>query len=333
MRTTVIGGGSWGTALASVLRRNGHEVLVWAHDADVVESIERRGENTRYLPGVALPAGLRATGDLAAATAGAELVLAVSPSHVTRGLMEQLAPHLRPNVPIVCASKGIENDTLMTMSEVLEDVLPPERHPYLAFLSGPSFAAEVVRGLPTMVVVASRWERLARQVQQVFAAPTFRVYTSRDVVGAELGGALKNVIAIAAGASDGLGFGFNARSGMITRGLAEITRLAVRQGANPVTLSGLAGMGDLVLTCTAELSRNRTVGFRLGQGEKLADVLGTMTQVAEGVRTTRSAHELARKVGVDMPLTDAVYSVLFEGVSARDAVANLSSRELKAEFS
>jgi glycerol-3-phosphate dehydrogenase (NAD(P)+) len=333
MRTTVIGGGAWGTALATVLRQRGHDVLVWAHDADVVESIEAVRENTRYLPGVRLPDGLHATGELGAAVARAELVLAVSPSHVTREVMVRAAPSLPPSIPIVCATKGIENDTLMTMSEVLEDVLPPERHPYLAFLSGPSFAAEVVRGLPTAVVVAARWERLAKQVQQVFALPAFRVYSSPDVVGTELGGALKNVIAIAAGASDGLGFGHNARSGLITRGLAEITRLAVRRGAHPMTLSGLAGLGDLVLTCTAELSRNRTVGFRLGRGESIDAILASMRQVAEGVKTTQAAHDLAHKVGVDMPLTDAVYSVLYEGVTARDAVASILGRELKPEFS
>lgn len=332
MRAAVIGGGSWGTALASVLGQKGHEVVVWAFEPDVARDLSARHENVRYLPGIALPASVRGTGDLEEALHGAELVVAVSPSHVTRLVMAKAAPHLPPHVPIVCATKGIENDTLMTMSEVLEDVLPPERHPYLAFLSGPSFAQEVARGLPTAVVVAARWERLARQVQQAFAVPTFRVYTSPDVVGVEFGGALKNVIAIAAGVSDGLGFGHNARSGMITRGLAEITRLAVRRGANPMTLSGLSGMGDLVLTCTGELSRNRQVGLRLGQGEPLDQILGSMVQVAEGVRTAKSAHDLALKLDVEMPLCDAVYSALFEGVGAREAVAMLLARELKAEI-
>lgn len=332
MRAAVIGGGSWGTALASVLGSKGHEVVVWTHDPDVAETITTRHENARYLPGVQLPPTVRATPSLASSLEGAELVVVVTPSHVVREVMVQAAPHLPPNVAIVCASKGIENESLMTMSEVLEDVLPPERHPYLSFLSGPSFAAEVARGMPTAVVVAARWERIARQVQQAFAAPFFRVYTSPDVMGIELGGALKNVIAIAAGTSDGLGFGHNARSGLITRGLAEISRLAVRKGANPLTLSGLAGMGDLVLTCTGELSRNRTVGFRLGQGERIGDILASMTQVAEGVRTAKSAHDLARKLGVDMPLTDAVHAVLYENATALEAVRALMARELKAEF-
>lgn len=332
MRVTVIGGGSWGTALASVLEKRGHEVRLWTHQASLAEEIAQRRENPRYLPGIALGAGLTPTADMAHALDGSELVVAVVPSHVTREVMTRAAPLLPAHVPIVCASKGIEVDSLMTMSEVLEDVLPPERHPYLAYLSGPSFAAEVARGMPTAVVVAARWERIARQVQQAFALPMFRVYTSVDVVGVELGGALKNVVALAAGASDGLGFGHNASSALITRGLAEIARLAVRRGANPMTLSGLAGMGDLVLTCTGELSRNRKVGQRLGRGERLADILGGMDQVAEGVRTAKSAFDLARRLDVDMPITDAVHSVLYEGATVRDAVATLLARELKPEF-
>jgi glycerol-3-phosphate dehydrogenase (NAD(P)+) len=332
MRAAVLGGGSWGTALGAVLAERGHEVSLWMRDADVAQALTERHENPRYLPGVPLPATLRGTANLSEALDRAELVVTVVPSHVTRDVMAEVAPQLLPHVPICCATKGIENDTLMTMSEVLEDVLPPERHPYLAFLSGPSFAAEVARHLPTNVVVAARWDRIASIVQQAFAVPYFRVYTSHDVTGVELGGALKNVIAIAAGASDGLGFGHNARSGMITRGLAEIGRLAVRRGANPMTLSGLAGMGDLVLTCTGDLSRNRQVGFRLGQGQTIDEILAGMSQVAEGVKTTKSAYDLARKHHVDMPLTDAVYSVLYQGVTARDAVANLLARELKAEF-
>lgn len=332
MRTSVIGAGSWGTALATVLADREHEVRLWAFEPEVVESINERQENTRYHPGVRLPASIRATGELAEALEGSDLVVLVSPSHVTREVVKRAAPHLPFNVPVVCATKGIENGTLMTMSEVLEDVLPPERHPYLSFLSGPSFAGEVVRRLPTAVVVAARWERIALFVQQAFAVPLFRVYTSPDVVGVEMGGALKNVIAIAAGACDGLGFGHNARSAMITRGLAEIGRLAVRKGAHPLTLSGLAGMGDLVLTCTGELSRNRQVGLRLGKGERIEEILAGMSQVAEGVNTARSARDLAQKLKVEMPLVDAVHSVLFEGCTARQAVAAILARELKPEF-
>lgn len=332
MRAGVIGGGSWGTALAGVLADAGHDVILWSRDADVVSGINERHQNPRYLKGLPLPPGLRATGSLAECVQAAGLVVIATPSHVTRQVVGDAAPFLPTNVPICCATKGIETGTLMTMSEVIEDVLPPERHPYLSFLSGPSFADEVARRLPTNVVVASHWERISLFVQKAFARPTFRVYTSTDVIGVELGGALKNVIAIAAGASDGLGYGHNARSGLITRGLAEIARLAVRRGANPMTLSGLAGMGDLVLTCTGELSRNRQVGFRLGKGERIEEILAGMDQVAEGVKTAKSAHELALKLKVDMPLIDAVYSALYQGVSAKDAVMNLMARELKAEF-
>jgi glycerol-3-phosphate dehydrogenase (NAD(P)+) len=332
LRAGVIGGGSWGTALAGVLADAGHDVLLWSRDEDVARGLNEAHRNPRYLKGIPIPERVRGTTSLPAALEGAELIVTVAPSHVTRQIIQEAAPHLPPNVPICCATKGIEVDTLMTMSEVLEDVLPPERHPYLSFLSGPSFAEEVARNLPTNVVVAARWERMAHFVQKAFARPTFRVYTSTDVIGVELGGAMKNVIAIAAGASDGLGFGHNALAGLITRGLAEIGRLAAKRGAHPMTLSGLAGLGDLILTCTGELSRNRQVGFRLGKGERIEEILGSMSQVAEGVKTAKSAHDLARRLQVDLPITDAVYSALYEGVSARDAVRNLLARELKAEF-
>lgn len=331
MRAAVIGGGSWGTALASVLAERGHDVGIWAREPELAEALTHQHENPRYLPGIKLPA-LWGTTDLERALTGAELVVTVTPSHVTREILTKAAPFLAAHVPICCATKGIENESLMTMSEVMEDVLPPERHPYFSFLSGPSFAREVALRLPTAVVVAARWERIGRFVQQAFALPMFRVYTSPDVVGVEYGGALKNVIAIAAGVADGMGFGHNTRSGIITRGLAEITRLAVRKGANPMTLSGLAGMGDLVLTCTGELSRNRQVGHRLGQGEAIDAILSSMTQVAEGVKTAKSAHDLAAKLNVEMPLTDAVYSALYEGITAREAVARLLARELKPEI-
>jgi glycerol-3-phosphate dehydrogenase (NAD(P)+) len=331
-KAAVIGAGAWGTAIASVLAEGGRPVSLWSHEPAVAHDIRERRENPRYLPGAPLPPSIDATTELSEAVAGAGLVVLVSPSHVTRSVLERLAPLLPAQVTLVCATKGIENETLMTMSEVCEDVLPPERHPYLAYLSGPSFAKEVALRLPTAVVVASRWERIARQVQAAFARPWFRVYTSSDVMGVELGGALKNVIAIAAGASDGLGFGHNARSALITRGIAELSRLALRKGANPLTLSGLAGVGDLILTCTGELSRNRQVGLRLGRGERPEAILASMTQVAEGVRTASSVHDLARRLGVEMPICERVYEVLFEGLTAREAVARLMTRELKAEF-
>ena len=332
MRAAVIGGGSWGTALASVLGFNGHETVVWSRDPEVARALTSRHENPKYLPGLVLPDKVRGTSDLHEALAGAELVVAVSPSHVTRQIMKDALPSLPRATPIVCATKGIENETLLTMNEVLEDVLPSELHPYLTFLSGPSFAKETVQRMPTAVVVASPWERMAQQVQRAFSNDYFRVYTSNDVAGVELGGSLKNVCAIAAGIADGMGFGNNTRAALITRGLSELVRLAVKKGANPITLSGLAGMGDLVLTCTGELSRNRSVGLQLGRGQSVEEVLAGMTQVAEGVRTAKSAHDLARKMSCEMPIHEAIYSILYERLPVREAMGRLLSRELKSEF-
>jgi glycerol-3-phosphate dehydrogenase (NAD(P)+) len=332
MRAAVIGGGSWGTALASVLGDNGHDVTLWSFEEDVARAISERHENTTYLPGLRLPEGVKATHDLGQALAGAEMVVAVNPSHVTRAVMKNALPFLPKATPIVTATKGIENESLFTMHEVLEDVLPSEMHPYLVCLSGPSFAKETMQKMPTAVVVASPWEKMAQRVQRAFSNDYFRVYTSPDVVGVELGGSLKNVCAIAAGISDGMGFGSNTRAAIMTRGLAELVRMAVKKGANPITLSGLAGMGDLVLTCTGDLSRNRTVGLALGRGQKLKEVLAGMTQVAEGVRTAKSVHDLAKKLGVDVPLHEAVYRILYEDLPAKAAVQSLTSRELKSEF-
>jgi glycerol-3-phosphate dehydrogenase (NAD(P)+) len=332
MRAAVIGGGSWGTALAAVLGSNGHEVVVWAHDPEVARALTEKHENPKYLTGLRLPDPVSGTNDLGQALAGAELVVAASPSHVTRAVMRDALPALPRATPIVCATKGIENDSLLTMHEVLEDVLPAEMHPYLVCLSGPSFAKETVLRLPTAVVVASPWERMAQRVQRYFSNDYFRVYTSIDVAGVELGGSLKNVCAIAAGISDGMGFGSNTRAAIMTRGLAELVRLAVKKGANPLTLSGLAGMGDLVLTCTGELSRNRAVGLGLGRGEKLPEILRGMTQVAEGVRTAKSVHDLAQKLGVDVPLHEAIYRILYEDLPPKAALQSLTSRELKSEF-
>jgi glycerol-3-phosphate dehydrogenase (NAD(P)+) len=298
----------------------------------VARDLSERHENRKYLPGLRFPEKVTGTNELAVALGGAELVLAVNPSHVTRQVMKQAVPVLPKATPIVSATKGIENDTLLTMHEVLEDVLPPEMHPYLVCLSGPSFAKETAQRLPTAVVVASPWEKMAQKVQRVVSNDWFRVYTSNDVPGVELGGSLKNVCAIAAGIADGMGFGHNTRAAIITRGLAELVRLAVKKGANPITLSGLAGMGDLVLTCTGDLSRNRTVGLGLGRGQPVEEVLASMTQVAEGVRTAKSAHDLARKLQVEIPLHEAVYRVLYEKLPVRTAMTQLLSRELKSEF-
>jgi glycerol-3-phosphate dehydrogenase (NAD(P)+) len=246
--------------------------------------------------------------------------------------MKRALPSLPHRVPVVTVSKGIENGTLMTMTELLEDCLPEEYHPYIAVLSGPSFAKELAMRMPTVVTIAAHWEKVAQRCQKALATETFRSYTSKDVVGVQLGGALKNVIAIAAGIADGLGFGHNARAAIITRGLAEITRVAVRLGANPLTLSGLAGMGDLVLTCTGELSRNRRVGMELGKGRALEDVLKDMKQVAEGVKTAISARDLSRKTGVELPICEQVYCITHEGKNPRQAVVELMTRQHKAEL-
>jgi len=331
-KVAVIGSGAWGTALGHLMASNGAKVTAWAFEPEVVEQINQHHENRSFLPGFELPESYSATSDLGEAMSGAELVLFVCPSHVMRRVMSDAIPHLPSGVPLVSAAKGIENESLMTMSEVIEDVLPIGFHPMLAFLSGPSFAKEVSQQLPTAVSVGARYERVAAQVQGLMSAPYFRIYTSTDVVGVELGGALKNVMAIAAGAADGLGFGYNTTTALITRGLAEINRLAIRRGANPLTLAGLAGMGDLVLTCMGGLSRNRMVGQKLGQGMTLTEITKDMKQVAEGVRTARSAYRLAQREGVDMPITETVYKMLYEELPPKQAVGALMGRSLKKEI-
>jgi glycerol-3-phosphate dehydrogenase (NAD(P)+) len=332
MRSAVLGVGSWGTALGATLASKGFPVTLWDKDVPVLEAIAQKHENTRYLPGVPLPPTLGATPDIARALEGAELVVFGVPSHAVRKVAIEAKRLLHAGVPVCSVAKGIEVDTLMTMSEVLEDVLPVQMHPYLTFLSGPSFAKEVARGLPTAVTIAGRWDRVTKVVQDAFHTKTFRPYTSTDVVGVEIGGCVKNVIAIAAGLSDGMGFGANARAALITRGLAEISRLAVRKGANPMTLGGLSGLGDLVLTCSSEQSRNHTVGFELGQGKKLEDIQKALGQVAEGVLNARSVHDISRKLSVEMPISEMVYRVLYENQPPRQAVADLMTREIKAEI-
>jgi len=330
-RVAVIGSGSWGTALADLLASSGVSTVVWSYEADVAESIDREHRNHRYLSEIELDPRLRATADLESAVRDASVVVSVSPSHVVRGVMGSAARSLDPQALVVSASKGIENESLKTMDEVLADVLPDGIAERAVFLSGPSFALEVAQRQPTAVTVASRDEAAAERAQALFQTPEFRVYTSGDVAGVELGGALKNVIAIAAGVADGLGYGHNTLAALITRGLAEITRLGVALGANPLTFAGLAGMGDLILTCTGALSRNRSVGVELGRGRSLDEVLGEMTMVAEGVRTTRSAHDLARRERIEMPIVSQIHHVLFEGLAPRVAVENLMGREPKAE--
>jgi glycerol-3-phosphate dehydrogenase (NAD(P)+) len=332
MEIAVIGAGSWGTALAKGLADKGHTVTLWGRTADHVAEIRAQHENRRYLPGAMLPSSLTATADLEAAVRDKPLVVSVVPSHTVRDVLGRAGKAMAPEAITVSASKGIEQQSLATMDEVLKEVLPGKLGSRLAFLSGPSFAREVGQGLPTAVVMASRERQVAEEAARAFQAERFRVYTSDDVPGVELGGALKNVMAIAAGVADGLGLGANARAAMITRGLAEISRLAVRKAANPLTLAGLAGMGDLVLTCTGDLSRNRSVGMALGRGEKLADILAGMSQVAEGVKTTKSAHDLAERLGVEMPITQAMYRLLYQDVPAFEVLVELLGRAPKHEL-
>jgi glycerol-3-phosphate dehydrogenase (NAD(P)+) len=331
VEAAVLGAGSWGTALARLLADNGHQVRLWARREEQAKEINEARENRTYLPDFELPENLRATSDLGEALSGAKLVLAVVPTHGLRNVIEQARDLFPHDAPIVSCTKGIENSTLMLVSEIFEELLPEERHRQLTYLAGPSFAREVAARMPTAVTVAGKDMDVAQRVQDLMRNDYFRVYITDDVVGTELGGALKNVIAIAAGIGDGLGLGTNSRAAIITRGLAEIGRLAVHLGGNPMTLSGLAGMGDLVLTCTGDLSRNRKVGLALGRGQKLSDILGGMTMVAEGVRTTRSAYDLARREGVDMPITEAMYRILYEEQDPKQAVADLMTRRARPE--
>jgi glycerol-3-phosphate dehydrogenase (NAD(P)+) len=328
MRCAVVGAGAWGTALADLLTRNGHDVTLWAFEPDVVETINRKHENVRFLASYSLAPALRAVGTLDEAVDGAEVVTLATPSQVLRGIARAAAPAIKAAASVVVASKGLERQTLSLMTEVASDELPDAT---VVALSGPSFAAEVVRCQPTAVVAASRNAAAAEVVQRAFSSPYFRAYTHSDVIGVELGGALKNVMAVATGVAEGLGLGFNARAALITRGLAEMTRLGVALGAEQNTFAGLAGMGDLVLTCTGSLSRNRAVGLEIGKGRALDDVLKDTETVAEGVVTAQSARELAARVGVEMPIVDTVNRVLFEGQPARSAIAGLMSRELRSE--
>jgi len=326
-----IGAGSWGTALGCALANIGHSVRLWAYEEEVVAGILKNRENGIFLPGIKLSESIIPTTDFAAAIKGADYVVTVMPSHFCRSIYQQIIPLLRPEMVFVSATKGIESGSLMRMSEVIRDVVGTRFVPRLAVLSGPSFAREVVRGDPTAVVVASRDRALARKVQEDFASTTLRLYASEDVVGVELGGAVKNVIAIAAGVIEGLGLGRNPMAALVTRGLAEMTRLACACGGRRETLAGLAGMGDLILTCTGDLSRNRQVGRELGKGRTLDAILGSMRMVAEGVKTTEATVALAEKYGVDMPITRQVHHILQGKAAPRDAMRELMERSLKFE--
>ena len=336
MRIGVIGAGGWGTALAALLVRAGHTVCLWARKPERCAELQKTGENARYLPGIRLPAELTYSASLAATAGKKELLLLAVPSQAMRAVVSKLAPLTTASASaaplLVSASKGVEEDTLLTMSGVLREVLGPEVQTRLAILSGPSFAVDVARDLPTAVTVAAATQALARKVQQVFATAQFRVYTTTDVAGVEIGGAAKNVIALAAGVSDGLGYGQSARAALITRGLVEMTRLADRLGGLPQTLSGLSGLGDAVLTCTSTLSRNYRVGARLGKGEPIKDILNSMSSVAEGVPSSRSIFALAQRYGVEMPIIEQIHALLYRHKPAREVVAALLAREVKPEF-
>lgn len=332
LRIGVIGAGSWGTALANLLACKGYRVHHWVFEEEVKEQILNHRENQVFLPGVTLSENLSPSNDLGAVVADKDLLLVVVPSHVMRETCRRMADSITGTPVVVSASKGIENTTHLTMSGILRETLPmiPETH--LAVLSGPSFAREVARNVPTAVTLAARDDEVARLVQEAFATPAFRVYTSADLVGVELGGAVKNVIAIAAGIIDGLGLGLNTRAALITRGLTEIRRLGLRLGANPRTFTGLAGVGDLLLTCTGDLSRNHTVGKKIGEGMKLSQILAEMRMVAEGVKTAKSVFNLSRKLGVEMPISHEIYHILYEDESPREALQRLMTRDLKDEL-
>jgi glycerol-3-phosphate dehydrogenase (NAD(P)+) len=327
---TVIGAGSWGTTLAQLLGDKGVGVRLWVREAQVLEDLRRDRINHTFLPEVRLSSRISYTQEFGAALEDAGVVIMAVPSHVFRQTLRALKPHWPQGGALLSATKGMEIDSQLTMDGVTREELGAAV-PY-AVLAGPSFAREVIQKQPTAVTVASRWRDLAQRVQKLLSAPYFRVYTSHDVTGAELGGALKNIFAIGTGILAGMGLGDNPRAALITRGLAEMTRLGIRLGANPLTLTGLAGLGDLIVTCTGPQSRNFQVGLRLGQGESLPQILENMAMVAEGVKTSQAVHFLATRLGVDMPIVTAVYKILYEGLAPRDAIKKLMARQLKDEL-
>ncbi len=330
-KITVIGAGAWGTALAMLLSDKGHEVSLWMYEKDLALEMESKRENRVYLPGFTLPASLTITSSLEAAVTDTPVILSVVPSHTVRAVTGQYAPFLAKDAIIISASKGIEIETLMPLSEVFKDVLAPQHHNNLCFLSGPSFAKEVAQKMPTAVALAAYDPAVGMKAQALFSNSYFRVYTNTDVIGVELAGSLKNVIAIAAGMLEGLGYGYNTSAALLTRGLAEMARLGAAMGGSLQTFSGLAGMGDLVLTCTGGLSRNRTLGVRLGKGEKLEDIMKNAKTVAEGVKTAKAARELAAKYHMHMPIVEQVYHILYEGKDPGQALKDLMARDLRSE--
>ncbi|PYP88045.1 MAG: glycerol-3-phosphate dehydrogenase [Blastocatellia bacterium AA13] len=330
-RIAIIGAGSWGTALAIAAARAGHRIRIWAREDEVAAGINNSKRNPLYLSEFDLPENINATTSLQEALEAAEIVLSVVPSHAVREVFARMRPWLKSEMVVVSATKGVENGTLMRVSQVVADVVKNEFEPRFVVLSGPSFALEAARGYPTAVVAASTSAELSEVVQHSLSSSSFRIYTNDDVIGVELCGAVKNVVAISAGVVRGLGFGMNSVAAIITRGLAEITRFAMAQGARAETMSGLAGLGDLVLTCTGDLSRNRRVGIELGRGRKLGEILAEMREVAEGVKTCRAIHELSLRLKVDMPIIAGTYALLYEDKPAIEAASQLMERPLKRE--
>ena len=330
MKITVLGAGSWGTSLALILHENGHQVTCWSNDRSDIETIKSSGENKRFLPGIPIPDKLEYTDQLQNALRNADAVVVAVPSHAVRSVIEKAGPDIKRDAIWISVAKGIENQSLLRVSQVIEQAgeIPVEK---IAVLSGPSHAEEVSRQVPTAVVSASRNPKTAEVVQSLFITPYFRIYTNLDIIGVEMGGALKNIIAVAAGICDGAGFGDNTKAALMTRGLVEINRLGLHLGAKADTFAGLSGMGDLIVTCMSRHSRNRHVGERIGQGKKLQEVLDEMVMVAEGVKTTRSVHDLAVKEAVEMPITEQVYQTLFEDKSPIQAMRDLMTRESKFE--
>jgi len=332
-RLAVIGAGSWGTTIAHLLAEKGCAIDLWVYEPELADIIREKRENTYFLKGFKLSENIFPSSSIEKVVSAKNILVMVVPSQLYRSVAEKMVPFLKTDAVLVSATKGIENDTLLTMTGVWQEIVTGPKKLEVATLGGPSFAREVMQKIPTAVTVASSYPSLARKIQKIFSTSYFRVYTSTDKIGVELGGALKNVIALAAGITDGLGFGYNTRAALITRGLAETIRLGVKIGAQPLTFAGLSGIGDLILTCTGDLSRNRTVGLKLGQGQNLGEILKSMKMVAEGVATTKSVYNLAKKMEVEMPICSSVYSILFEKKKPIEALHELMDRELKAEVS
>jgi len=335
LKIAVIGAGSWGTSLAIILAQKDYKVSLWGHNKDHILQLSQDLENRKYLPGIKLPANLKITNKLIPAIEGANIIVMAVPSHALRGVFIQLAPHIVDKCRVISAVKGIENTTLQTMTQVMEEVcsekLSQNINVEIGVLSGPSFAEEVAKGVPTAVTIGFQEIETAQDLQKIFVTDFFRVYASSDVIGLEVSASLKNIIAIAAGVCDGLGYGLNTRAALITRGLAEISRLGIALKADPATFAGLSGLGDLLLTCTGNLSRNRTVGLKLGEGKSLDQVKNEMNMVAEGIKTTKSAYDLSLKMKIDMPILEQVYNIIYKNKDCSEAVKDLLKRELKVE--